>query len=600
MQNVIQSMLQSLEVGKGQFIIRSLPLVVTLIAIGGLFDFGAYHGPNDAQSMDNAQLARQIARGQGYTTEFLRPYALTQLQNYVSSQTLPGGTHGELFPVKDFPTGKPRIVPDTYNAPGYPTLLAAVFNLTRTNFDQSMDDMMKHRLYAPDIIIPILNQIFLLLTGILVFVLSLRLFDQRVAWLSIVVFFGCNLIWQYSLTGLSTSLLMFLVTAMFFCIPEILSISEECFESTEASFSRAWLWAIFMALLLTLICLTRLHLLVLLVPVMVFLNLMPKTQSLLTVLVGLIVVAGVAPWYWHFYAVSGSILGSNAAQLMYGQGEYQNDQIFCASSIPGYESLFRFLGTKECSGLDWTLEHAWTLLGASVAILFYGAAILHQFKRRKTQRFHLLVLASAFCAVVVNSLGVDNPDDLGPWNILILFFPCMVVIGCAFFFILLDRIGTQVPILRNLIVIVFLVLAAVPLGQNLSSTLRSHTFYNYPPYAPPLIKALSQMAQPDEWVTSDMPWATAWYGDRGSLWIPDTVSDFEDFHDNYCPSGMLILTPVTWSKQLNELTDGEKKDWIAFYTNSRVPEGFPLAIRSAVPKPGPAYSLWSDRARWQK
>ena len=54
---------------------------------------------------------------------------------------------------------------------------------------------------------------------------------------------------------------------------------------------------------------------------------------------------------------------------------------------------------------------------------------------------------------------------------------------------------------------------------------------------------LGQLAAPDEWVTSDMPWATAWYADRGSLWLPDTVSDFTNLNDNFCPTGILLFTP---------------------------------------------------------
>lgn len=592
--NIIQSMLQSVEVGKGQFLVRALPLIASIFFIGGAFNFLVYHGLNDAQSMDNAQLARQIVRGEGFTTKFLRPYAITQLQNYAASQAQ--GAKGELFPASQFPAGKPRILPDTYNAPGYPGLLAAWFYLLRPDFKQSPVQMAPHHMYAPDAWIPLLNQIFVLLTAILIFVLSLRLFDDRVAWLATVAFLASNTIWLYTLTALSTNVLMFLITALLFCSVEIFGVGEACFESTENSFASAWAWAIFLALFLAAACLTRLHLLVLLAPVLVFLGIMPRSHPAIGVLVATIVILLVAPWFWHLYSVSGNILGSNTPQLIYGEGDYRDNQIFCTTSIPSYESLFRAVGSKESMGFRWHLEHAWELLGSNPLIVLFGAAILHQFKRRRTQAFHWLVIGSAVSVVALNNLGVTTPDAVGPWNTIIIFFPCMVVIGSAFFFIMLDRLRLEIALLRNLIVIILLSLTALPLV--LSIAFKSNQYYNYPPYAPPLIKLLGEFAKPDEWVTSDMPWATAWYADRGSLWLPDSISDFENFHDNVCPSGMLILTPITWAKPLNSLTDGEEKEWIPFFTNGRLPANFPLSVHTATPPPGPAYSFWSDTARW--
>jgi hypothetical protein len=60
--NFIQSTLQVVEVGKAQVLVRIIPLLTTLLVVIGAYNFIVYHGLSDAQSMDNAQLARQIAR----------------------------------------------------------------------------------------------------------------------------------------------------------------------------------------------------------------------------------------------------------------------------------------------------------------------------------------------------------------------------------------------------------------------------------------------------------------------------------------------------------------------------------------------------------
>lgn len=603
----IQGALQQLEVGRGSILIRLVPLLVTVGAIIILSDFsslqtplvsigGVFRGLNDSQSMDNAQLARQIVRGKGFTTEFLRPHAISQLHDFAVKQSLAGGKSGDLFPSDQFPPGTPRILPDTYNAPGYPYLLAGWFRLVHPDFEQTADAIGGAGVYSPDRWIPILNQVFLLLTALLVFILGLRLFDQRVAWMALVSYLLTEIVWAYSLTGLSTSLLMFLTTAAFWCVVEIVCVGEGCFDSEEKSFAPAWIWGLILVGVLAAIALTRLQLLVVVVPVVVILLVMPSSRAWLAILVALAVVAAVVPWYFHLNAVSGSFLGSNGSIVLRGTTGYENNQIYCTTAIPSYEQLFRDTTRKEYSGFRWNFEHAWSLLGANPMILFFGASILHQFKRRRTRLFHWMIFGWALAVLLTNNLGEDKPTPISEWNALAILIPCMITVGSAFFFILLDRLALQLWLLNNLIVTLVLLLTSMPLVL----TMLTPGFYafNWPPYWPVTIKLVSQMAQPDEWVTSDMPWATAWYGDRASLWLPDQISDFENFHDNICPTGMLIFTPVTWEGPISNITTGEYKDWYPLMTAIGVPTNFPLGEHYVMQGKIPGYTLWSDRPRW--
>ena len=594
--NFIQHTLQVVEVGKAQILVRIVPLLTALLVVVIVYDFILYHGLNDAQLMDNAQLARQIVRHQGFTTKFLRPQAVAQLRDYAVSQSLLTGKSRDLFPSNLFPSGTPRILPDTYNAPGYPCLLAAWFYLTRPDFNQVPAAMGAARMYSPERWIPLFNQAFMLMTAVLVFALGLRLFDDRVAWMGLVAFLGTDLIWHYTLTALSTSILMFFVTAALMCALEICCIGEACFENEDLSFAPAWPWAFAVALLLAVICLTRLHLLVLLVPLFVLLMVMPRASFFLCAFIALVVISLVMPWVLHVWTISGHPLGSNFALVLAGEGDYTDNQISCSTSIPSYEQLFKDVGKKELSGFRWHFEHAWNLLGSNPFILLFGASILHQFRRLRTRLFHWFLFGCALFLIAANNLGSAAPDTLGPWNVVIVLFPCMLVIGCAFFFILLDRLHLQIRLLNNLIIITALALTAAPLA--LSLTTFGGIPYNFPPYFPPEIKALGQLAQPDEWITSDMPWATAWYADRPSLWLPDSISDFENFHDNVCPTGLLFLTPVSWSEPVSDFTTGEHKDWLSFVAGLPVPNAFPLSEQKAFPIAGSYYSVWSDRARW--
>ena len=76
-------------------------------------------------------------------------------------------------------------------------------------------------------------------------------------------------------------------------------------------------------------------------------------------------------------------------------------------------------------------------------------------------------------------------------------------------------------------------------------------------------------------MTSDMPWASAWYADHASLWLPDSIADFDNLHDNTCPTGLLFFTPVTTMQPVVSLISGEEKDWFPFITGVNLPNDFP-------------------------
>jgi hypothetical protein len=355
-------------------------------------------------------------------------------------------------------------------------------------------------------------------------------------------------------------------------------------------------WAFFVALLLSVACLTRLHLVVLLIPLFVLFMAMPRGSVLISLAVSLFVMAAVAPWFYHVYKVSGNPLGSNFALVLFGEGDYTGNQIYCTTSIPSYEHIFKNVSSKECDGFRWHMDHGWALLGSNLIILFFATSILHQFKRRRTQLFHWLLFGSAVLIIMANNVGVAKPDPVDPWNTLVLLFPCMLVIGSAFFFILLDRLNLQIRLLHTMIVTATITIILVPMLLTLTSG--KPALYSFPPYMPPLIKIFGQFSDPGEWVTTDMPWASAWYADRPSLWLPDSMTDFENFQTNICPTGMLLLTPVSWAQPVSTFTHGEYRDWSPLITGQPLPSGFPLTSTYATQPGGPDYSVWSDRPRW--
>ena len=99
------------------------------------------------------------------------------------------------------------------------------------------------------------------------------------------------------------------------------------------------------------------------------------------------------------------------------------------------------------------------------------------------------------------------------------------------------------------------------------------------PYLPPYISILNQWMEPNEIIASDTPWAVAWYADRRSLWRPDTVERFNEFHDFGTFGGPLngiYLTPVSGTEnKMGNVIKGEHREWARFVLHNVNLKNFP-------------------------
>jgi hypothetical protein len=580
----------AIEVGSARALVRLIPLVIVVLAIAGLYNMKIYKGLSDSQSMDNAQLARQLDRKQGFNTYFIRPYAVTQYAAFLAK-------HGqdEVFPDSSYSSQTPRIIPDTYNSPGYPVLLAALFKVMQVDFDEPNAATTARHMFIGDRWIPLLNQVFVVLTAGLIFLFGYRVFDDRVAWMASVSFLASDFVWKFSLLAVPTSFLMLLITLLFYCAVEMYRISEVRFDEDIPSLGPVWLLIPALAVLIGVIGLTCLPLLVLLLPFVVFIMLMRKTNWAFPFLVVGIAGLMAAPWFYHWYRVIGNPLGSNMSLGLLGQGDYTGNEVYLRTNIPTYDQLFNNEGAKEYAGFLWHFQRGWDLLGSNPMVLLFAVSILHEFRRRRVQALRWLVVACAFALIAINNLAYDQPAPISAWNTVAVLFPVIVIIGSAFFFVMLDRMETQLPLFTSVIVITTLVLTVAPMLLVFTAT--NFSYYNYPPYIPPYISYVTRVSPLDQWVTSDIPWATAWYGDRPSLWLPDTVTDFDHFNDDVCPSSLMLLTPETTGKPMLNLTSGEQKEWLPFLLGTGMPDTFPLKGYTKLPAGGPEYVILTSHLR---
>ena len=102
-------------------------------------------------------------------------------------------------------------------------------------------------------------------------------------------------------------------------------------------------------------------------------------------------------------------------------------------------------------------------------------------------------------------------------------FLFIIIFGVAFFYVLLDRLDLQARLYLVALKCLLVALTFLPLGLRI---LPPHAKQPYPPYFPPIISRVSDMLSPREIICTDMPWATAWYGDKISILLPKNIDQY--------------------------------------------------------------------------
>src|SRR2546423_702137 len=174
----IQSAVHALEAGGLAVWVKRGAVTLGIVAIVVMHMY-QFRGLSTSQGMDQAQIGRAIARGEGWTTKMVRPLAVGQLQ-----------AHG-----KDVAK---NIWMDTYNAP-LPPLVDAIALLPVKAFWKMNPRTI---VYVGDKAIATMSiLLFFASIGVLFFT-ARRLFDEHLALLGCGLILLCDTMWQYALSGL--------------------------------------------------------------------------------------------------------------------------------------------------------------------------------------------------------------------------------------------------------------------------------------------------------------------------------------------------------------------------------------------------------------
>lgn len=582
-ENRVQSFIHRLEEGGWAKWIR-FSVVVAFCAFMislWLFRDNGFKGLSHAQAIDQAQVSREIARGNGFSTKFIRPAALWQFTENRGA-----------FNVER--------TPETYHAPLNPLINAPFLWLVRNWWPVSLKDI----IYKPDKVLVSVQFGFMLLGILMSYLTVQRLFDHRLAVLVAWLLLLCQTLWDYSISGLPQNLLLFLFSSAMYLLVRALE--------ARAAGARAWPWLAACGATFGLLGLAHSLTVWAFAGALLFCVLTFKPRWLTTAAMLGAFLLLYTPWVARNWRATGNLGGVASYALLHqvkGTGSY-----VLRSMQPPLKDVSPWVYREKLqTQIMGQFERLYHHLGRILVAPVFFVALLHTFKRPEAALFRWAILLMWLAALVgMAAVGMDEPLPFSPAapNVLandinILFVPLMSAYGLAFLLVLWSRLELNVRLVRIAFIgVIFLISSAPFLIQFIELNSKPKQRLMWPPYVPLSIAKLNLMTTEREVIASDMPWAVAWYGDRKSLWLPLTIKDFEYLNDYNILNGRIIglyLTPVTGNKAfIAEIMKGEYKDWAAFIirqvTGSALRD-FALKASTAMEIDGECV-FYADRDRW--
>jgi len=599
----VQNLIHKLEVGAGQRVLRITVASLVVMGLVVLYNLRAYRNFSAPEAMDTAQLARNIADGKGYTTLFIRPFSLYLVQK--NNQARQAGA--PLSAGADFAQIQ-TAHPDLANPPVYPTVLAGLMKVLPFHFEVETKkpfwSEQGHFLrYQPDFLIAVFNELLLLLVIVLTFLLARKLFDPAAAWLSALLVLGCALLWRFSVSGLSTLLLVIIFLGLTWCMLRVEAAAREPEPRTD------WLFILAVAagVLAGVGALTRYAFGWVIIPVMLFLALFGKQRRGWQAIAALGAFALVLiPWVIRNWEVSGTPFGTAGYAIAAGATFPEAGLERSAHPDLTYVFALKPILHKFLANLRSILENDLPKLGGSWAGMFFLSGLLLGFRNvaaRRLRYFLLMCLGTfvVFQALDQTQLSVESPE-VNSENLIVLTVPLVFIYGGVFFLTLLRQMKLPMAQLHYAVIALFVLVCCLPMAFTLFAS--RNLPITYPPYYPPDIQKTAGWMKENELMMSDVPWAVAWYGHHQCVWLTlNTQDEFNAINYWIKPVQAIYLTPETMDdKLLSECLRSGENSWGNFLlkalTQSQIASSFPLT-HSPSGTAGISSGLFlTDRIRW--
>ena len=608
---LIQTVIHQLEEGGGLRVFKYMLLTLALVVLILSYNLRGFKNMSNPEAMDTAQLARNVAESKGYKTLFVRPFSVYLLQNAYADQhgVAPLGDHTDRGQLRG-------MHPDLANAPVYPLVLAGLMKTSSAlryqaagtatlNLGAKHVNVWNHGggfwIYPPDFWISLFNQFIFLTTVVALFFIARQLFNAAVAWTSAALFLGTDLFWRFSISGLSTMLVMLFLLLLAWG----LMLLEQKTREAKLPTNRQLLLAVAIGALVGLGCLTRYSFGWLIIPVLAFLILFLGQHRVILCLAALAMfVLVLSPWVARNYRLSHTMFGT-AGYAMYENTSYFPEYRLQRSLTPDLARVRPdHVWNKFIANTQAIVQDELPKLGGSWVSAFFLVGLLINFKNPTLSRLRYFLLLCLPVLVVVQALGRTQLSEDSPVinseNLLVLLAPLVIVFGISLFFTLLDQMKLPIRELRYLIIGAFCVLICLPAILTFFSPRMNAVAY--PPYYPPVIQKTASWMKEDELMMSDIPWAVAWYGKRQCMWLTlNAQTDFFSIYDYQKPVNAVYLTPATMdSRFLSQWVRGGEHSWGSFALESMLKKELPpyFPLKRAPAGFLPEQLFLTDSERW--
>ena len=479
--------------------------------------FPLFRGLDTPQAMEQASIAREIARGEGFVTKMVRPLAYYEAEKTNGRQPFTGFR-------------------DTYHAPLNPLILGAVLKLVGADKENGWPMATKELIYPLDRVIALVSTLFFLMSIGVTYLLVGRIFDAKIAGVTAVLMMLCDLLWQFSQSGLPQMLLLLLFSCGLYFTYRAMEAQEE----GRVSFGMALLGGAFFVMM----ALAHWMAIWIFIGYAIFVAVAFKPRGAVALaVVGMLAVAIAFPLI-RANSITGQPFGTGFYVFYNGLGGAAESSVMRNHDLTSEPLridglLVKILGTTLVQTSDLL-----PFLGGILAAPVFFLALLHPFKRRTIAHFRWgILLMWLFAALGMAVFGIDREHATHPNQIHILFAPVMAAYGLAFISILWSRLDVvaNVPFLRNAHFIVIVILSAAPMLLAVPNRVRlamqfSENGFPWPHYRadimtqalPTLMRSRPGVPEKNaKIIVSDQPWAVAWYADKVSVWLPKTRKGFE-------------------------------------------------------------------------
>ncbi len=562
-----QEIIHWLESGRGARWVARVALGLAALLLTTVYSWKQFHGIPNEFVMQQAVLARQVARGEGFTT----------LVNYPQTHAVLDARRERFSEVKPYP--------EIHHAPLYAVVMAAALAVLP-------DSAWAHRPvppdgWAPDYAILILNAALFWVAVALTWRLAKQLFDRRAAWLATLGTALSLSLWEQvaALSGLTV--FMVIVLGLFNVLA---GVEQRLADSPGWSRGLAGRMA-GLGALAGLLFLTEYSggLVGLVLAAYMGWGIRGRVRwPALAVYAGVFLLV-VTPWLVRNVLVVGHPLGLAWQNLALKAGdptaEPAAQRNLGSADAPGLD--LNKLGNKGLTGLEQNLQSRIWSGGGMLFTAFFVAGLAYQFRHGPVNRVRW-----CFALVLVAMLAGQPFFNSGESPRLPAHYlaPLIMVFGAGFLLVLVDsqpRLATH----WKWVAAGLLMLQALPLSRDCLEPRKIH--FHYPPYFPSLFIELRKDVQTrflaGTGVATDVPAGTAWYGQMRVWAKPERLRDFSQIivEQNI---GALLLTPVTLDRPFFTELAARKDDsislndtggWGGVYAGlvtRRMPASFPLNL----------------------